>query len=334
MPGTGKTRTIVAIVSGLLALSQMKDPRRLRNVGSMCRSSSSTNQRISQSAAIARAWQDAAFARQLNEDVENNNKSTGSCTGGRILICAQSNAAVDELVARISSEGLYGCDGQGYKPYLVRVGNAKTVHPNSLPFFIDTLVESRVGEEKRAHDEKKIGSCAESLTTIRANLEKLVDHIRYYEAKRANLQVENSDAKDLTDGDCEDGKVLSDAELKVKLRQLYEKKKATYAELANIQAREKKANEEIRALRHKHRMAILKEAEIVVTTLSGCGGDLYGVCSESTAGRKFSNASENTLFDAVVIDEAAQVLSFLSCILIISYHFHFQQLCIVSFSAF
>ncbi|KAH6773277.1 P-loop containing nucleoside triphosphate hydrolases superfamily protein [Perilla frutescens var. hirtella] len=307
-PGTGKTRTVLAIVSGLLALSQMKDSKRLRNCGSECSNIPSTNQRISQSAAIARAWQDAALARQLNEDVVKNNKSTGSYSRGRILICAQSNAAVDELVARISNEGLYGCDGQRYTPYLVRVGNARTVHPNSLPFFIDTLVENRLGEEKRnAHDEKS-GTSADSLSILRTNLEKLVEQIRYYEAKRASLQEENSESKNFVEGDLEDGKAFSDAELKGKLRQLYEKKKNVYTELASAQVREKKANEEIRALRHKFRNAILKEAEIVVTTLSGCGGDLYGVCSESTSGHKFINASETTLFDAVVIDEAAQAL--------------------------
>ncbi|KAL0354364.1 UNVERIFIED_CONTAM: Helicase SEN1 [Sesamum radiatum] len=178
-----------------------------------------------------------------------------------------SNAAVDELVARISSEGLYGCDGHRYKPYLVRVGNAKTVHPNSLPFFIDTLVENRLGEEKRnTRDEKKSSTSADSLTTLRTNLEKLVDRIRYYESKRASLQEGNSDCKNLV----------------------------------------KEIVEMPRVLRHKYRTAILKEAEIVVTTLSGCGGDLYGVCSESTSGHKFISSSENTLFDAVVIDEAAQ----------------------------
>ncbi|KAG8380280.1 hypothetical protein BUALT_Bualt07G0176900 [Buddleja alternifolia] len=308
-PGTGKTRTIVAIVSGLLAFSQMKDAKKLTSGGPFCGNSSSTNQRISESAAIARAWQDAALARQLNKDVENSNKNSGCSSRGRILICAQSNAAVDELVARVSSEGLYGCNGKMYKPYLVRVGNAKTVHTNSLPFFIDTLVENRLGEEKRnATDVKKSGTSADSLSIIRSNLEKLVDRIRYYEAKRASLQGGNSDSENVMDGDCGDVKVLSDAELKEKLRQLYEKKKAIYADLASVQAREKKASEEIRALRHKFRTTILKEAEIVVTTLSGCGGDLYGACAESASGHKFINSSESTLFDAVVIDEAAQVL--------------------------
>lgn len=133
--GTGKTRTIVAIVSALLAspshkINGLKNPLN----ENMAQNSLSTYSRpkVDQSAAIARAWQDAAVARQLNDDVQSSSKSFGNCARQRVLICAQSNAAVDELVSRISSHGLYGSNGKMYKPYLVRVGNAKTVHSNSL----------------------------------------------------------------------------------------------------------------------------------------------------------------------------------------------------------
>ena len=57
------------------------------------------------------------------------------------------------------------------------------------------------------------------------------------------------------------------------------------------------------------RKSTLREAEIVVTTLSGCGGDIYGVCSETASAKKYGNFSEQALFDVVVIDEAAQVWS-------------------------
>lgn len=304
--GTGKTRTIVAIASGLLALFQMKDSKRLPSDYLKCSNVSSTKQRMSQSAAIARAWQDAALARQHNDDLEKNNKSTGSCTRGRILICAQSNAAVDELVARITSKGLYGHDGMMFKPYLVRVGNEKTVHPNSLPFFIDTLVDNCLAEERRNANDEKNDIDGDSLTLLRFKLEQLVDRIRYYEAKRANVEEVNSNSSNLLEG--EDIKELSDAELGARLRALYDKKKKIYTDISIAQAKEKKASEEIKALKHKFRKTILKEAEIVVTTLSGCGGDLYGVCSESILNHKFTSPSENSLFDAVVIDEAAQVI--------------------------
>ncbi|KAL6996089.1 hypothetical protein U1Q18_006226 [Sarracenia purpurea var. burkii] len=267
--------------------------------------------RISQSAAIARAWQDAALARQLNENVEKDCKSIGICRRGRVLVCAQSNAAVDELVSRISSEGLYGSDGAKYKPYLVRVGNSKTVHPNSLPFFIDTLVDHKLAEERiNAIDANNV-VIGNSSMALRTNLEKLVDQIRFYEVKRANLRDGNSNSRSLLEGETskgDDGKEMSDGEIDAKLRKLYEEKKAIYIDLSRAQAREKKTNDESNALKKKLRRSILREAEIVVTTLSGCGGDLYAVCSESISSHKFSNSSEHVLFDAVVIDEAAQAL--------------------------
>nr|XP_016443258.1 PREDICTED: uncharacterized ATP-dependent helicase C29A10.10c-like [Nicotiana tabacum] len=310
-PGTGKTRVIVAIVSALLAFSQV-DTRRSSSGGpkSTGMSCTASRQRVCQAAAVARAWQDAALARQLNEDLEND-KPMGNSIKRRILICAQSNAAVDELVSRITSEGLYGSDGMMYKPYIVRVGNAKTVHANSLPFFIDTLVDHRIAEEKMNASDSKNDADKDTLTFLRSNLEKLVDTIRCYEAKRASLRDGNSDSNCLLEGDtdkADNAKELSDAEVEAKLRILYEKKKSIYMDLASAQAREKKTNEEAKALRHKLRKAILKEAEIVVTTLSGCGGDLYGVCAASVSGQRFSSSSEGVLFDAVVIDEAAQAL--------------------------
>lgn len=271
--------------------------------------SNSLLRKISETAAIARAWQDAALAKQLNEDVQRDSKFTDASVRRRVLICAQSNAAVDELVSRISSHGLYRSDGKMYKPYLVRVGNVKTVHPNSLPFFIDTLVDHRLADEMSKLNDAKNDVNVHSSTTLRSNLEKLVDRIRFYEAKRANLSDGNSNAKKSLEEDIpkEDLKEMSDVEIKIKLRKLYEQKKQIYKDLSIAQAQEKKTYEEIKGLKYKLRKSILREAEIVITTLSGCGGDLYSVCSESVSGHKFGSPSEHTLFDAVVIDEAAQV---------------------------
>ncbi|XP_024633064.1 uncharacterized protein [Medicago truncatula] len=306
-PGTGKTRTIVAIVSALLAspshkINGLKNPLN----ENMAQNSLSTYSRpkVDQSAAIARAWQDAAVARQLNDDVQSSSKSFGNCARQRVLICAQSNAAVDELVSRISSHGLYGSNGKMYKPYLVRVGNAKTVHPNSLPFFIDTIVDHRVAEERMHSKDGRNDLRVDSSAVLRSNLEKLVDSIRFYETKRANLRDVDSDVKSAMWDKTE----TSDAEIEMKLGKLYEQKRKLYKDLRNVQAQEKKANEETKTLRNKLRKSILREAEIVVTTLSGCGGDLYGVCTETMLCSKFRGPSEHTLFDAVVIDEAAQAL--------------------------
>ncbi|KAI3948731.1 hypothetical protein MKW92_048417 [Papaver armeniacum] len=293
-PGTGKTRTILAIVSALLALPP---PRRIDALMNTDNPRSMNNQ----SDAVSKAWHDAAVARQLSEGEDNSNKYMENIGRGRVLICAQSNAAVDELVSRISNQGLYGSDGKMYRPYLVRVGNQRTVHPCSLPFFIDTLVDQRVAEEKMNENDEKNDLNGDASMRLRASLEQLSDRIRFYEAKRANLKDGNSDSKHLPESGVpkeDDAKEITDAALGEKLQKY----------LGVSQSRDRKASEEIRALRNKIRKSILKEAKIVVTTLSGCGGDLYGVCSESISAYKFGNSSEHTLFDAVVIDEAAQAL--------------------------
>ncbi|RDY11301.1 hypothetical protein CR513_04052, partial [Mucuna pruriens] len=311
-PGTGKTRTIVAIVSALLASQQKMNCLKNPLEENLYQNSSSTYTRpkIGQGAAIARAWQDAALARQLGDDIKSSSKSFGSYVRQRVLICAQSNAAVDELVARISNDGLYGSNGKMYKPYLVRVGNAKTVHQNSLPFFIDTLVDQRVAEERMHSNDGKNDLRVDSSAMLRSKLEKIVDSIRSYEAKRANIRDGNSNVKSHLHNESQmaNEKEMSEIEIEMKLRKLYEQKRQIYKDLCNVQAQEKKAYEETKTLRSKLRKSILKEAEIVVTTLSGCGGDLYGVCSERMLNSKFGGPSEHTLFDAVVIDEAAQAL--------------------------
>ncbi|KAK1290120.1 putative helicase MAGATAMA 3 [Acorus calamus] len=304
-PGTGKTKTIVAIVSGLLALGGSRK-NALKDSSNTPRDSSTSRMRISQSAAIARAWQDAAYAKQLAKDGEKDcTVSTENSTRARVLICAQSNAAVDELVSRITG-GIFGNDGKFYKPYLVRVGNVKTVHPASLPFFIDTLVEQRLAEDGMNENGPKIETGRDSSQSLRAKLEKLMDSIRFYESMRANGKLDTKASEDGPLKVDDVGHEISDEALGAKLKILYGQKKAIYADLAAVQAREKKSSDEIKALKHNMRRSILREAEIVVTTLSGCGGDLYGVCSDSAS--RCGNLSEHSLFDAVVIDEAAQAL--------------------------
>ncbi|XP_038985729.1 uncharacterized protein LOC103713146 isoform X2 [Phoenix dactylifera] len=314
-PGTGKTRTIVAVVSALLALPTMCNnySSKIHNSGSSTNNITCSNPRtqISQTAAVARAWQDAAFAKQMIKDAEeDSSRPTERPVRGRVLICAQSNAAVDELVSRVS-QGLYGNDGKLYKPYIVRVGNAKTVHPSSLPYFIDTLVEQRLVEGMKNQTDAKNDIDVEPSSALRAKLEKVVDTIRYYEAKRAKLEDGHVNTNNSLDNELskeEDAQKVSDVAIGAKLNILYGQKKAICGELASSQAREKKVSDESRSLRHNIRKSILREAEIVVTTLSGCGGDIYGVCSESASCGRFGNFSEQTLFDVVVIDEAAQAL--------------------------
>lgn len=303
-PGTGKTSTILAIVSVLLAISKISN----KSSGGIARDNVYTQQvatsslsrgklKTNQSAATLRQWQDADRAREL---MKYNNKSAYKPfeverpRTSRVLVCAQSNAAVDELVSRICKHGLHDIAGQKYKPYIVRVGNAKTVHPDSLPVFIDTLVEQRLGEKKQNEADCRDESAHNVTAKLRSDLEKLVESIRFHEAQRSNCQDEGTN------------KISSEDD--ARLNFLYKKKRAIFTELAVAEAEQKKSFEDNRALKKDLRRDIIREAEIVVTTLSGCGGDIYSACIELVSRNKNVKSVGDALFDAVVIDEASQAL--------------------------
>lgn len=58
----------------------------------------------------------------------------------RILVCTPSNAACDELMARVMKDGF--CDGNGkvYKPNIVRIGGDAAVDPRVKDRFLNSLV--------------------------------------------------------------------------------------------------------------------------------------------------------------------------------------------------
>lgn len=102
-PGTGKTKTILGLLSALLdgaglsTLQKAKGTARIR-IGASLQSAKS-----------------ATVAKTVAE------------TSIRILVAAPSNAAVDELVVRLLSEGLFdGEKGESYRPRIVRVGKPES----------------------------------------------------------------------------------------------------------------------------------------------------------------------------------------------------------------
>jgi len=94
-PGTGKTRTIVALASLLLA-----------------------KQRFSSS---------APTAPMSTGSMPTFRPVTASNRLARVLICAPSNAAVDEIALRIKRGGLINEHGERFEPSIVRLGAASSV---------------------------------------------------------------------------------------------------------------------------------------------------------------------------------------------------------------
>jgi senataxin len=122
------------------------------------------------------------------------------------------------------------------------------------------------------------------------------------EAQLSKLQ--NSDGKGKKGVDCDD----TELSIKAKVNLLYKQRRQVCGELVVLEASEKRSIEEARNKRQSLKKDIIQQAEIVVATLSGCGGDVFSAClDKGSGGRRQPRNLEEGLFDAVVIDEAAQV---------------------------
>ena len=108
-PGTGKTRTILGILSVLLAGAI---PAAHDDDGTLKAESKSI--KITVGATLQ-------ATRRLGESgVQSNHIDT---TTSRILICAPSNTAVDEIVLRLRTEGVVGQDGKQWFPTVSTIQN-------------------------------------------------------------------------------------------------------------------------------------------------------------------------------------------------------------------
>eukprot|EP00850_Spirogloea_muscicola_P001467 SM000005S17264 [mRNA] locus=s5:1111561:1129649:+ [translate_table: standard] len=305
-PGTGKTKTIVGIVSSLLAVKSRICSRKNQ-------SSSSSDMRGGPTAAALSPWQAAAMAKYLAEEDSRVGEMThnGKGSHGRVLVCAQSNAAVDEIVARIAVRGLYDSNGEPFTPSLVRTGNSRTVHPDSMPFFIDRIVDERAGwgEGGARVDGRREGG-GEATRDLRRELESTINDIQETEARISAQEDREQGAKVEMEKEEDVGAGHGCGELsKARLNLLYRKRRELSGQLASAEREERKAADEGKARRQAIRREVLRTAELVVTTLSGCGGDLSTACNDSaTAIRAGKEVEGEALFDAVIIDEAAQAL--------------------------
>lgn len=116
-PGTGKTRTILALVAAILAGATDKPVKKSTRIipGQALR--------LGRSALSSQESSDSLDRQMAKAAAEASKKDVGS--GPRVLICAPSNTAVDEIVFRLKTQGVLGPDGRKrHTLNVVRIGRA------------------------------------------------------------------------------------------------------------------------------------------------------------------------------------------------------------------
>ncbi|KAL2871568.1 putative tRNA-splicing endonuclease [Aspergillus lucknowensis] len=235
-PGSGKTKTIVALVGALL-----------------------TNVLGDQGVSISRPT------------VPGNARPPGrTTTSKKLLVCAPSNAAVDELVMRFK-DGVKTIHGRNEKLSVIRLGRTDAINTNVLDVTLDELVNARLSQTSR----KEGGE---------TDLQKV-----YMEHKAADTAFKETRAKL---DQCRAQGLPVPQELEREFDILKKKKTQLSQHIDNARDKNHSAARDADLNRRRIQQEIIGGAHVICATLSGSGHEM------------FQNLSIE--FETVVIDEAAQ----------------------------
>ncbi|KAA8536513.1 hypothetical protein F0562_028990 [Nyssa sinensis] len=181
-PGTGKTQTILGLLSAILHAA----PARVHSKGKLCEIKLGPALPIQdkynhwgkaspwlaginpRDAKMPENGDDGFFPTSGNElkpEVVNSSRKYRV----RVLVCAPSNSALDEIVLRVLNTGIRDENDRAYHPKIVRIGLKP--HHSVQSVSIDYLVEQKLaGMETQNIDKQKQGRAERDVDIIRASL--------------------------------------------------------------------------------------------------------------------------------------------------------------------
>ncbi|KAG2010053.1 RNA helicase [Coprinopsis cinerea AmutBmut pab1-1] len=197
----------------------------------------------------------------------------------KILICAPSNAAIDEIAQRLKAKY---CDGDPVKKLsIVRMGAQGSIGSAVKGVSLDSLVQDKIQEET-GNQGFPTEELNRQISMLKMEMESL-KHARDEKLKEmTNLQ--NNYARHNA--------------LDQETQAMGRKRQALAAELNKLRDKLKSDGRSMEALRRKARFEIIRDADVICSTLSGSGHE----------------ALLDQTFEMVIIDEAAQAVELSSLI--------------------
>jgi len=197
----------------------------------------------------------------------------------KILLCAPSNAAIDEIANRLK-EGVSGAGRRSVIPKVVRVGTDRAINVSVKDISLDNLVDQKLNSSQSARGGSK--DSASEIALLRSELE-TVRQLR--QQKQTELMALHDNA-------------AKAASLDEEIKRLNYRRVTIIQKLDRLRDQQKSDNRTLDAVRRKFRMEVLAEADVICSTLSGSGHDIL----------------EALEFDMIIIDEAAQAIEISSLI--------------------
>ena len=242
-PGSGKTKTIVAMVGALLTRT------------------------------LDQQHEEQSRARPQTQALDNAKQATPA-PKKKLLICAPSNAAVDELVLRLK-EGVLPLNGPRQKINVIRIGRSDAINASVKDVMLDELVRMKM--EGDNGERNKLLQDRDKLHQEAAKIKERLNEIRpQMDAARAG----------------------ADKALELKLQREFDLLKRNQAHIGSKIDEDKESGNTVSRQneinRRRFQQEIIDGAHVLCATLSGSGHDMF--------------RNLNVEFETVIIDEAAQCI--------------------------
>jgi len=197
----------------------------------------------------------------------------------KILLCAPSNAAIDEVTHRLK-DGILGGGKQGLIPKVVRVGADSAINATVKEVSLDFLVDQKINSDPKSAPNgsaNEIGVIRRELDSVKEERQKKVEELALVENNTAKITL-----------------------LQDEIGRLNQKRMALTQQVNRLRDKNKSDSRTLDAARRKIRSEILQDADVICGTLSGSGHEALQL--------------EQFDFEMVIIDEAAQAIELSSLI--------------------
>ncbi|UZJ56809.1 hypothetical protein CBS101457_006129 [Exobasidium rhododendri] len=198
----------------------------------------------------------------------------------KILLCAPSNAAVDEVAKRVH-EGVRLKNGNIVKPAIVRLGREEAMNVSVKSFSLDALVERRLAKPSTSNSHVGGDDDVKDVDSIHRLIRELKEK---KDVKRAEL--ENARASSMN------SKII--AQLSTELQSLSSTRLDLMEKLDVVKDQKQTVDRQQNADRKRTEQSILSACDVICSTLGGAG-------HKAIADLPFD-------FETVIIDEAAQAV--------------------------
>ncbi|KAI0354940.1 hypothetical protein OH77DRAFT_1542922 [Trametes cingulata] len=196
----------------------------------------------------------------------------------KILLCAPSNAAIDEIAFRLK-EGVSGAGHRAEHPKVVRIGAPKSMNLSVRDVSMEYIIDQKLNANPELQKSKEAGT---ELARVRSELEAVKRQRQQKLEEMATIQ--DNTARTL--------------ELEEEMKRLNRQKAMLTHQLDKVKDKQKSDYRTLDATRRRFRNEVLQEADVICSTLSASAYEYL----------------EPFDFELVIIDEAAQAIELSSLI--------------------